>query len=30
MAYWTSFAATGDPKTEELPRWPIYEPGVEG
>ncbi|MCP4628455.1 MAG: carboxylesterase family protein [bacterium] len=25
MTYWTQFAASGDPNTENLSRWPVYE-----
>ena len=29
MAYWTQFAATGNPNREGLVEWPPYEPGTD-
>ncbi len=27
VQYWTNFAKTGNPNGENLPQWPVYEPG---
>ena len=29
MAYWTQFAATGDPNRDDLPAWPEFEPSTD-
>ena len=26
IAYWTRFAATGNPNRDDLPAWPAFEP----